>query len=202
MKLFYTPGACSMFPHMVLREAGFQPTLVRVDLATHKTEGGEDFYAVNPKGYVPALQLDDGQVLTEAAIVSSYIADQKPQSGLLPASGLERYRVLELVHFIATEIHKNYSQLFNPALPEEQRKAVLAKIDSRLALLEKQYGQREFLVGNGFTLADAYLFTMLTWGKKMGPDLSKVPGLVAHHDRIGKRPAVLAMLEAEGLLKK
>ncbi len=202
MKLFYTPGACSMFPHMILREAGFQPSLVRVDLATHKTADDADYYAVNPKGYVPALQLEDGEVLTEAAVIATYVADLKPQTGLLPASGLERFRVLELVHFIATEIHKSYGPLFNPATPDDQRQAVLAKIEGRLALLEKTHGSREYLVGNGFTLADAYLFTMLSWGRKMGPNLSKMPGLRAHHERTGKRPAVLATLEAEGLLKK
>lgn len=203
MKLFYTPGACSVCPHVTLQEAGLPYELVSVDLRSHKTEKGEDFYEINPKGYVPALQLDDGQVLTENIAIVQYLADKVPEKGLLPPAGsMERYRVLEWLGFVSTEIHKTYSPLFNPACTEETRKAQLDRLENRFEYVAKQLEGRDYLMGDRFTVADSYLFAMLNWTLQMGPSLDKWPALKAYHQRVGARPAVRKALVAEGLIKE
>jgi glutathione S-transferase len=200
MKLYFTPGACSLSPHIALREAGLKFETEKVDLRTHKTEKGADYYGVNPKGYVPALQLDNGQVLTEGPAIVQYVADQKPDAKLAPPAGtLERYRLQEWLHFIGSEVHKTYSALFNPSITPEARQAVLDKLTGRFDFLARQLEGKQFLMGSQFTVADGYLFVMLTWAKNMGPDTGRWPALKSFFERVGERPAVRAALEAEGL---
>lgn len=202
IKLYYSPGACSLAPHIALKEAGVPHELVRVDLGTHKTQSGEDFYAINPKGYVPALQLDDGSLLTENGALEQYIADLAPEKKLAPPAGtMERYRLQEWLHFVGTEIHKAYSPLFNPATPEETQKAQLEHISRRLGLVEKHLEGKQFLLGDSFTVADAYLFTVLSWSRFKGPDLKQWPAVEAYFQRVAERPAVQAAMAAEGLNK-
>jgi glutathione S-transferase len=192
MKLFFSPGACSLHPHITLREAGLPFELVRVDLRAHKTSDGGDYYKVNPKGYVPALQLDDGSILTEGAVIDQYVADLKPQSKLLPPAGtMERYRVQESLHFIATEIHKAFGPLFGGS--DEAKELARTRIGKRFDLLAHELDARPYLVGDGFTPADAYLFNMLTWATHTGIDLA----LQAFFARVQQRPAVQAALAAE-----
>jgi glutathione S-transferase len=201
MKLYYSPGACSLSPHIVAREAGISLDLEKVDLGTHKTEKGQDYAAVNPKGYVPALQLDDGSVLTEGPAIVQYLADQKPASKLAPAAGtIERYRLQEWLTFIGTELHKNFGPLFNPTTPDAVKQVAKANIGKRLDYLDGQLAKRQFLVGDGFTAADAYAFTILNWTRFVGMDLKGHPNLAAYSARIGARPKVQEALKAEGLL--
>jgi glutathione S-transferase len=196
MKLYFSPGACSLHPHIVLRETGLPFTLERVDLRAHKTHDGKDYYAINPKGYVPALQLDDGSILTEGAVIDQYIADRKPEAKLLPPAGtMERYRVQEWLNFIASEIHKSFGPLF--AGPEEAKEPARARVSKRFDLVAHELDARPYLVGNSFTVADAYLFNMLTWTKFTGIDLARWPALQAFFARVQERPAVLAALAAE-----
>jgi glutathione S-transferase len=198
MKLYFTPGACSLSPHIVLREAGQKFDLVQVDLKTKKTKAGDDYTKVNPNGYVPALQLDDGSVLTEGPAMVQYIADRAAGSGLAPASGtMERYRLQEWLNFIGTELHKGFSPLFNPALPADFKPVVLARLKSRLAHADKALAGKQYLTGNTFTVADAYLFTITTWGGAFGIDYADMPNIKAFRDRVGARPAVQAALKAE-----
>jgi glutathione S-transferase len=198
MKLYYTPGACSMNPHIVLREAGLKFDLEKVELSTHKTEKGTDFYSINPKGYVPALQLDNGQILTENPAIVQYIADQKPDAKLAPANGtLERYRLQEWLGFIGTEIHKTFSPLWNPKIGDAEKASIHEKIGKRFDYVAKELGNKQYLMGDQFTLADSYLFVILTWTAHVKFDLSKWPTLKAFHDRVAARPAVQATLEAE-----
>ena len=198
MKLYFSPGACSFSPHIVLREAGLPFQLEKVDLKTHKTAGGADFYAVNPKGYVPALQLDDGQVLTEGAAIVQYIADRNPESKLAPAAGtMDRYRLQEWLTFIATELHKAYSPLFKATTPDEVKLAQKDLIGRRLDYVAKHLGGKQYLMGDVFTAADAYLFTILRWSKGVNIDLGKWPTLRPYMDRISARPAVAGAIEAE-----
>ena len=200
MKLYYTPGACSMAVDIALREAGLTFDMERVDLQGRKTETGADFTAVNPKGYVPALQLDNGEVLTEAAVVLQYVADQKPESGLIPKAGtLERYRVQELLHFISTELHKSFGALFNPAASEDMKKASMDNITRRFGYLNEKLGDG-YLTGPQFTVADAYLCTVLGWCNFLKLDLSPWPKLGAYAGRCMGRPKVLETLKAEGLM--
>jgi len=202
MKLYFSPGACSLGPHIALQEAGLPFDLVRVDLATHKTESGADFYAINPKGYVPALELDDGSILTENAAILQYVADRAPEKKLAPEAGsMERYRLQEWLHFISTEIHKSFSPLFSSACTEETRQAQLAKISNRLDLVQKHLDGKPFLFGDQFTVADGYFFAVLNWTRTMGPDLSKWPAVEAYYQRLAERPAVQAAMAAEGLTK-
>jgi glutathione S-transferase len=201
MKLYYKPGACSLSPHIVLREAGLAFELDRVDTKAGKTQSGGSFASINPKGYVPSLQLDDGQVLTEGAAIVQYLADRKPEMKLAPAAGtMERYRLQEWLNFIATEIHKGFSPLFNRKAPDDVRQAQIDRLGARLDYLAKQLEQQPFLMGKSFTVADAYLFTILNWAKVVNLDLARWPALPAFQDRVGSRPAVRAALEAEGLL--
>lgn len=202
MKLYYAPGACSLSPHIVATEAGVPVELEKVDLAKHKTESGEDFYAVNPKGYVPTLRLDDGSVLTEGPAIVQYLADQKPSSGLAPANGtVDRYRLQEWLNFIGTELHKNFGPLFNPATPDAVKEMSKANITKRLAYLNDQLANRQYLMGSNFTVADAYAFTIVNWTNFVKIDLKPYPNLVAYMGRVGTRPKVQETLKAEGLMK-
>ncbi|MCP3104688.1 glutathione transferase GstA [Myxococcus sp. K15C18031901] len=202
MKLFYTPGACSLSPHITLREAGLSFEVEKVDLRTKKTESGADFTAVNPKGYVPALKLDDGTVLTEGPAIVQYIADQAPQSKLAPANGtVARYQLQEALNFVSTELHKAFSPLFNPAFPDEGKKIFRDRIAARLATLDAQLKKSPYLTGEQFTVADAYLFTVLNWTRPMQIDLSPYPAVVEYHARVAARPQVQAAMAAEGLTK-
>jgi glutathione S-transferase len=202
MKLYYTPGACSQSPHIVLRESGLKFELEKVDLRSHKTEKGADYYSINPKGYVPALQLDNGQVLTEGPAIVQFIADQKPETKLAPAAGsFERARLQEWLHFIGTELHKTFSPLFNPAITPEAKQAALDKLSKRFEFVAQQLAGKQFLLGEHFTGADAYLYVILNWAQKLGPDTAQWPALKAFHERVSARPAVRSTLEAEGFLK-
>lgn len=198
MKLYYAPGACSMNPHIMLRESGLKFELEQVDLGTHKTAKGKDFYGINPKGYVPALELDNGQVLTENPAIVQYIADQKPETKLAPANGtLERYRMQEWLGFIGTEIHKTFSPLFNPNISEGEKKAAFDKLTKRFEFLDKSLAGKQYLMGDHFTAPDSYAFVMLQWAQHNKLDLSRFANLKAYGERIAARPAVKATLEAE-----
>ncbi len=199
MKLYYSPGACSLAPHILLREAGLACDLERVDLGTKKTAAGEDFLRINPKGYVPALVLDDGNVLTEVAVISQYLADQAPAAHLLPASGMARYRALEWLNFIATEIHKGVGPLWNPAMPEEAKALARARLGERLAIVNAALQRAPYLPGPAYSAPDAYLYVVLNWCGLLKIDLAPWPALADHHARVGARPAVQAALRAEGL---
>ncbi|MBS0511592.1 MAG: glutathione transferase GstA [Proteobacteria bacterium] len=201
MKLYYSPGACSLSPHIVLREAGADFTLVRVDLKTKKLEDGSDYLAVNPKGYVPALQLDNGELLTEGPAIIQYVADQHPAAGLAPAPGtLERARLQEWLNMISTELHKSFTPLFRGA-GDEWKNAALDNIRRRFDLVAQRLATNPFLMGERFSVADAYLFTVLSWTGFVKIDMSPWPALQAFSQRVGERPAVQAALRAEGLLK-
>ena len=202
MKLYYAPGACSLSPHIVARESGITLELERVDTNTHTIAKGGDYYAINPKGYVPALQLDDGQVLTEGPAIVQYLGDKKPEAGLVPACGTpERYRVQEMLGYINSEIHKTYSPLFNDKTLPEVRKEREEYLRKRYAIVEKQLAGRQYLFGDKFTAADAYLFTVTNWAHHVKLDLSAFPNLLAFQKRVAARPAVQAAMKAEGLIK-
>jgi glutathione S-transferase len=201
MNLYYFPGACSLAAHIVLREGGFAFDLEKVDLATGKTESGADFRAINPKGYVPALVLDDGRLLSEAQVILQYLADQKPDSSLAPPAGsMERYRLMEWLAFIATEVHKGFGPLWNPATPEATRQAALAMLSKRFDFLAAELAGKEWLMGNRFTVADAYLCTVLGWTAFHKVDLAPWPVLAAYLARASSRPAAQAAMQAEGLI--
>jgi glutathione S-transferase len=202
MKLYYTPGACSLSPHIALREAGLPFSLHKVDLRNKKLESGEDFSTVNPKGYVPALVLDDGTLLTEGAAIVQYIADLKPAAGLAPASGTpERYKLQEWLNFISTELHKPMGSMFNQAQAPEWKEAVKATLGKRLDWLSAQLQNKPYLMGDQYSVADAYLFTILNWSGMVGFDLSRWPVAQQYAARIAQRPKVVETLQAEGLLK-
>ncbi len=203
MKLYYSPGACSLAPHIVLNEAGLAYETEKVDLATKKTASGGDFLAINPKGYVPAITLDDGQLLTEVQVLCRYLADQKPQSNLMPKPGtMERYRVEEWMNYIASELHKGYSPLFRPNTPEEYKTIARENLAKRLALLDKALAGKQYLMGNAFTAADAYAFTILRWSPFTKVDLSPYANIKAYMARTEARPKVQQTLKEEGLLGK
>ena len=200
MKLYYSPGACSLAPHIALREAGIPVELKKVDLKAKQYEGG-DYKQVNGKGYVPAVATDAG-VLTEAPVILQYIADQKPDAGLAPKAGsMERYRLQEWLNFITSEMHKGMGNFFNPALTDEWRKAVTDRLGIRMDWLAKQLEGKQYLMGDKFSVADAYLFTILNWAAPSKFDLSKWPAIVEYHKRVGSRPKVQEALKAEGLVK-
>ena len=202
MKLYYAPGACSLSPHIALREAGQAFDLEKVDLKAKKTASGEDFAAVNPKGYVPALRLDNGDVLTEASTIVQYVAGKKPEARLAPVAGTpERYRLQEWLNFIATEVHKGTSPLFNPATPDAYKQMATDRLGQRYDYLAKELAKKPYLMGENFTVADGYLFTILNWANFVKIDLGKWPALQAYQARVAARPAVQAALKAEGLLK-
>jgi len=201
MKLYYLKGACSLASFISLNEAGVKFEAIEVDHKTHKTRDGEDLNAINTKGYVPVLRLDDGQILTENVAVLSYIADLSPAAKLAPAAGtFERYRLLELLAYINSEIHKNFGPLFYPTLGEEVKKFARDNLNKRLDWLEKSIGSKTYLMGEQFTVADAYLYVVLSWSSHVGIDLGKWPALKRHNDRVGARPHVIAALKAEGLI--
>jgi glutathione S-transferase len=203
MKLYYAPGACSLSPHIVSREAGIPLELQRVNTKDKSMEGGGDFRSVNAKGYVPALDLGNGQVLTEGPAIVQYLADQKPESGLAPKAGsLERYKLQEWLNFITSEIHKSFSPLFKPNTPEEYKKIAKENLASRFEWLDKQLAGRDYLMGGTFTVADAYLFTVVNWTHPMKIDLAPYPNLAAFQKRVAARPKVREAMQAEGLLPK
>jgi glutathione S-transferase len=202
MKLYFSPGACSLSPHIVLLEAGLPFVLEKVDFKTKKTEKGTDYLTLNSKGAVPALQLDDGQVLTEGPAIVQYLADQKPESGLAPRAGtFERYQLMEILNYITSELHKAFSPLFNPEISAEAKAAAKTVVGKKLDWLTGFLGSKTHLLGNTFTVADAYLFTVLSWGAHVGIDIKQWPVLAAYHSRIAQRPKVQQALKEEGLLK-
>ena len=202
MKLYYSPGACSLSPHIVLLEAGLPFTPEKVDFKTKKTAAGIDFLTINSKGFVPALQLDDGRVLTEGPAIVQYLADQKPDSGLAPRAGtFERYQLMEILNFITSEVHKSFSPLFNPASSAEMKETFAAILAKKFDWLSGFLGTKPFLLGNTFTVADAYLFTVLNWTAHVKIDLGKWPILADYKARIAKRPKVIEAMKAEGLIK-
>jgi glutathione S-transferase len=201
MKLYFSPGACSLAPRIVMHELGLAFDAERVSTKTKQTTSGADFREINPKGYVPALQLDDGQLLTEAAIILQYLADQKPGSGLLAASGMDRYRVQEWLHFTSTEVHKSYSPLFAPHSTDEVKAYALNNLATRYAYIDQQLADREYLHGGQFSIADAYLFVITTWAQYIHFDLSPYTHVQAYQARIAARPSVQASLREEGLVK-
>jgi glutathione S-transferase len=202
MKLYYSPGACSLSPHIVAREAGIDLAIEKVDGKAKKTASGADFWAINPKGYVPALEIAPGDVLTEGPAIVQYLADKVPSSGLAPANGtMERYRLQETLGFINSEIHKTYSPLFDPSTPEDVKTALHDKLKKRYALFEKRLDGKQYLFGDKFTVADAYLFVVTGWAQYVKVDLSGFPNLQAFQQRVAARPAVQAAMKAEGLLK-
>jgi glutathione S-transferase len=202
MKLYYSSGACSLSPHIVLLEAGLPYTLVKTDLKTKKTDSGADYLSINSKGAVPALQLDDGRVLTEGPAIVQYLADLKPESGLAPRAGtFERYQLMEILNYITSEVHKTFSPLFNPASSAEMKEAAVATLTKKFDWLAAFLGKKDFLLGNTFTVADAYLFTVLKWTRIVKIDLSKWPALAAYQARVAQRPKVQAALKEEGLVK-
>ncbi len=203
MKLFYAPGACSLSPHIALLEADLEATLVKVDTKTHKTADGGDYYAVNPKGYVPLLQLDDGDRLTEGPAIVQYIADRNPNSKLAPAAGtMARYHLQEWLNFITAELHKQFSPLFQATTPAEFKEALKEKIGKRFDWLAEQLEGKDYLMGDTFTVADAYLFTILTWAKWVSLDLARWPVLTAYKARVAARPKVREAMIAEGLIQQ
>ena len=202
MKLCYSPGACSLSPHIVACETGANVELEKVDLASHKTADGQDYTKVNPKGYVPALRLDDGGVLTEGPAIVQYLADKNPASGLAPANGtVERYRVQEWLNFIGTELHKNFSPLFNKASSDDTKKMARDNITKRLGYLNEQLAGKQYLMGDKFTVADAYAFTIVNWTNFIGMDIKPYANLAAYMGRVGARPKVQQALKEESLLK-
>ncbi|HEY9538711.1 MAG TPA: glutathione transferase GstA [Kiloniellaceae bacterium] len=201
MKLYYMPGACSLASHITLRETGAAFDLDKVDGKQKRTERGADFTAINPKGYVPVLALDDGEVLTEGAAILQYIADQHPKAGLAPAAGtLARARLQEQLNFVASELHKAYSPLFNPALPEPEKAAARERVGQKLDVMETLLSDgRSYLVGDSFSVADAYFFVVANWSGHTGIDLERWPHVAAYQQRIAARETVQAALKAEGL---
>lgn len=203
MKLYYTPGACSQAPHIILHEAGLPHDSAKVDIRAKKLEDGSDYLRINPKGAVPAFELDDGQVLTENAVILQYIADQAGAFELLPQPGdLQRYRVLEWVNFVATELHKSFGPLFNPAAGEDTKQLARDTIAKKLDFVEQQLGDKPYLLGDHFSLPDAYLFVILGWTGMMQIDLSHWPRLAAFRERVSQRESVREVLAFEGLLEK
>jgi len=202
MKLFYAPGACSLASHIALHETGLPFAIDKLNVPTKTTSGGDDYMQINPKGYVPALMLEDGSVLTEGAVILQYVADQKPDAGLAPKAGtMERYRLQEWLNFIGTEVHKSYSPLFNKAATDEMKSAARNLLAKRLGYVEAQLANKPYLMGDSYTVADIYLFVVLGWSAHVGVDLDPFPQIKSYVARIGARPAVQAAMKAEGLIK-
>jgi glutathione S-transferase len=203
MQLYFSPGACSLASHITAREAGIPIKLERADTKTKKLVDGSDYYAVNSKGAVPALRLDDGQVLTEGVAIMQYLADQKPESNLVPKAGtLARYRVQEWLNYITSEVHKSYSPLWNPANDPKVKEYAQANLEKKLDWINGQLGGKKYLTGDTFTIADAYLYTVINWSYFLNLGLDKWPALKEFHARVAARPKVQEALEAEGLNKK
>jgi glutathione S-transferase len=202
MKLYYSPGACSLSPHIALLEAGLPYDLVKVDLRAKKLENGDDYLKVNPKGQVPALALDSGELVTEGPVIVQMIADQAAARNLAPArDSAERYKLQEWLNFITTELHKNFSPLFQPAIPDEVKNFFKDRIKGKFKYADSKLAGQDYLMGKQFTVADGYLFVMLKWAERTGMDLSEFKNLTAFKDRVAARPNVQAALKMEGLLK-
>lgn len=203
MKLYYSPGACSLSPHIALHEAGLAFQAVAAPTKTHKLDDGTDYYSINPLGYVPLLELDDGTRLREGPAIVQYIADQAPTKKLAPANGsLARYQMQSWLNFIGTELHKNFGPLFSPATLEAVKNEVKEKLAGRLKWVDSELAGKQYLMGDDFSVADGYLFTVTNWASFVGVDLSPYANLNAYRARVGARPAVVAAMTAEGLLKK
>lgn len=202
MKLYYSPGACSLAPHIALEEAGVPYEAVKVDLSKHVLADGTDYYGINPKGYVPLLELPNGERLSEVGVILQYIADRKPGTLAPVFGGIERYRLMEWLNFIATELHKQFGPLWYPTTPEATKEAQKAKLATRFDLLAKTLAAQPYLTGQAFTIADAYLFTILNWAPMLKVDLSPWPALQQFQARVAARPAVHRVLVAEGLVKE
>ena len=201
MKLYYSPGACSLSPHIALHESGLAFEAVPAPTKTHQLPDGTDYYTINPLGYVPLLELDNGERLREGPAIVQYIADQVPEKNLAPANGtLPRYRLQEWLTFIGTEVHKGFSPLFNPATPEEVKVSTKDKLGQRLKWVDSQLADRQYLMGDTFSVADGYLFTVTNWAPKVGVDITGLANLAAYRARVGARPAVQAAMKAEGLI--
>ena len=202
MKLYYSPGACSLSPHIALREAGLAFELVKVDTKTHQLQDGSDYYTVNPKGSVPVLEIANGERLTEGPAIVQYIADQVPAKNLAPANGtMPRYRLQEWLNFITSELHKGFSPLFSSTTPDATRASTKSRLGERLAWVDGQLAHKEYLLGDGFTVADGYLFAVVNWSGHVGVDIAHLAHLQAFMARIAARPAVQEAMKAEGLLK-
>ena len=200
MKLYFAPGACSVSPHIVLRESGLPFDIEQVNLAEKKTKDGGDWFGVSPKGQVPVLRLDDGNILTEGAVIVQYIADKAPQSGLIPPAGtMERYRVQEWLNFVASELHKNFGPMLRPTTPEAYRESNMQTLSRKFGDLEKHLKGKQYLMGDKFTVADAYAYTILRWAPRAKVDLAPWPTVVAYAERVAARPKVKETLAAEGL---
>jgi len=203
MQLYFSPGACSLASHITLLEAGLPFDLKRADTKTKKLEEGSDYYAINSKGAVPALKLDNGQVLTEGVVIMQFLADQKPESGLVPKGGtFERYRVQEWLNYITSEVHKSFSPLWNPTADPAVKEYAAANLFKKFDWLESQLAGKKFLTGDAFTVADAYLFTIVNWTNFLGISLDKWPALKEYQARVAARPKVQEAMSAEGLNKK
>jgi glutathione S-transferase len=203
MKLYYSPGACSLSPHIALHEAGLAHELVRVDLKAKKTESGDDFLAINPKGQVPALLLDNGELLTEGPVIVQAIADKASGKNLAPArDSAERYKLQEWLNFTTTELHKNFSPMFQPAIPDDVKKFFADRIMGKLKYADSQLAGRDYLMGKQFTVADGYLFVMLSWADRMKMDISGLKNLTAFKERVAARPNVQAALKMEAQAQK
>lgn len=200
MKLFYKPGACSLAPHIILRETGKAFTLEAVDLMTKRLGDGSDYLAINPKGQVPALQLDDGTLITEAVVIMQYLADSVPQKNLLAATGeLSRYKTLEWLNYIATELHKGFTPLFRPDTPDEYKPTVRGLLEKKLSFVNGELASREFIAGDHFTIADAYLYNVLRWARAIKLEMGSLSNIDAFMARVAARESVIATLAAEGL---
>ena len=202
MKLYYSPGACSLSPHIALCEAGLPYDLVKVDLKAKKLENGDDFLKINPKGQVPALALDSGEIITEGPVIVQMIADKAAGKNLAPArDSAERYKLLEWLNFVGTELHKNFGPMFSPVLADDAKAFFKDRVMGKFKYLDGVLAGRDYLMGKQFTVADGYLFTMLAWADRMKFDLSGLPNLLAYKARVGARPMVQQALTKEGLLK-
>lgn len=202
MKLYFSPGACSLSPHIVLCEAGLAFEIEKVNLSKKTTANGQDYKAINPKGSVPALQLDDAQILTEGPAIVQYIADLVPEKKLVPAAGsMARYHLMEWLNFISTELHKGFSPLFNPKTPEETKQMVRDALAIRFDIVEHQLKSADYVLGAQFSVADAYLFTVLNWANIIQLDMHRWPAIATYQTRIAARPAVRSAMLAEGLIQ-
>lgn len=202
MKLYYSPGACSLSPHIVLREAGLAFEAIAAPTKTHKLPDGTDFHSVNPLGYVPFLVLDDGRTLREGPVIVQYLADLVPEKHLAPAAGtFERYELQEWLNFVGTELHKSFGPFFGGPANDEYKASVKERLLSRLAFVDAHLGKHDYLMGTQFSVADAYLFTVTGWAKHVAIDISHLQNLAAYRERVGARPAVIEAMKAEGLIK-
>jgi glutathione S-transferase len=201
MKLYYSPGACSLSAHIALCESGLPFEAIKAPTKTHTLDDGTDYYTINPLGYVPLLVMADGTKLTEGPAIVQYVADQAAGKNLAPANGtLPRYKLQSLLNYIGTELHKGFSPLFNPAFPAEVKDAAKQRLAGRLAWIDGELAGKQYLLGDQFSVADAYLFVVSNWAKPMNIDLSGYPNLLALRERVAARPGVQAAMKAEGLL--